>query len=127
MNILIVGNGGREHAIAESVIKSKFTTKLFVSPGNPGISKFGECVDIGIDEIKKICTFAKKKLIDLVIIGPEVPLVLGLKDELSKIGISAFGPSASAARLEGSKVFLEFFVGDIISHNQSLNTSQIFV
>ena len=109
MNILIVGNGGREHAIAESVIKSKFTTKLFVSPGNPGISKFGECVDIGIDDIKKICTFAKKKLIDLVIIGPEVPLVLGLKDELSKIGISAFGPSASAARLEGSKSFSRIF------------------
>ena len=109
MNILIVGNGGREHAIAESVIKSKHTKKLYIAPGNPGISKIGKCIDIQINDIKKICNFAKETFIDLVIIGPEIPLVLGLKDELSKMSIKAFGPSADAAKLEGSKTFSRNF------------------
>ena len=109
MNILIVGSGGREHAIAVSVIKSKLTKKLFIAPGNPGISKIGECVDIAVDNIEKICEFAKKVKIDLVIIGPELPLVLGLKDKLAKIGINAFGPTAKASMLEGSKTFSRNF------------------
>ena len=109
MNILVVGGGGREHAIAQSLSKSPLIKKLIASPGNPGIKNFAECYPIAADDIEGQCKLAKDKEIDLVFIGPEIPLVLGLKDKLSEIGIDAFGPSAKAAQLEGSKTFSRNF------------------
>jgi phosphoribosylamine--glycine ligase len=109
MNILVVGGGGREHAIAHCLSKSPLTKNLIVAPGNPGIKKFAQCYPISADDIEGQCKLAKDKNIDLVFIGPEIPLVLGLKDKLSEIGIKAFGPSAEAAQLEGSKTFSRNF------------------
>ncbi|MDC1356081.1 phosphoribosylamine--glycine ligase [Pseudomonadota bacterium] len=109
MNILVVGGGGREHAIAQALSKSSLTKKLIVAPGNPGIKKFAECYPIAANDIEGQCKLAKNEKIDLVFIGPEIPLVLGLKDRLSEIGINAFGPSAKAAQLEGSKTFSRNF------------------
>ncbi len=109
MNILVIGGGGREHAIAASLSKSPLTKKLVVAPGNPGIEMFAQCYPIAADDIPGQCKLAKDIRADFVFIGPEIPLVLGLKDELLKLGISAFGPSKKAAQLEGSKTFSREF------------------
>ena len=109
MNILVVGGGGREHAIAYSLSKSPLIKKLIVAPGNPGIETFAECYPIAADDIEGQCKLAKDMKADIVFIGPEIPLVLGLKDKLSEIGINAFGPSKEAAQLEGSKTFSRNF------------------
>ena len=109
MNILIIGSGGREHAIARSVNMSPLTKKLVIAPGNPGIAKLGECRNVKVEDFKNICKLAKEIKADLVIIGPEVPLVNGLKNKLEKIGIRTFGPRAEAAMLEGSKTFSREF------------------
>ena len=109
MNILVVGGGGREHAIAASLSKSPLTTRLVVAPGNPGIETFAECYPIAADDIPGQCKLARDIEADFVFIGPEIPLVLGLKDELLKLGINAFGPSKKAAQLEGSKIFSRNF------------------
>ena len=109
MNILVVGGGGREHAIAYSLSKSQLTKKLIVAPGNPGIESFAECYPIAAEDIDGQCKLAKDIKADIVFIGPEIPLVLGLKDKLSEIGINAFGPSKEAAQLEGSKTFSRNF------------------
>ena len=109
MNILVVGGGGREHAIALSLFNSPLTKKLIVAPGNPGIEEFAECKPIAADDIDGQCKLAKDMHANIVFIGPETPLVLGLKDKLTEIGIKAFGPSAKAAQLEGSKTFSRNF------------------
>ena len=109
MNILVVGGGGREHAIAYSLSKSSSIKKLIVAPGNPGIETFAECYPIAAEDIDGQCKLAKDMKADIVFIGPEIPLVLGLKDKLSEIGINAFGPSKEAAQLEGSKTFSRNF------------------
>ncbi len=109
MNILVVGGGGREHAIAYSLSKSSSIKKLIVAPGNPGIETFAECYPIAADDIDGQCKLAKDMNADIVFIGPEIPLVLGLKDKLSEIGINAFGPSKEAAQLEGSKTYSRNF------------------
>jgi len=105
MNILIVGSGGREHAIALSVSKSPRADKIYCAPGNAGISAIAECVPIGAMEFEKLVSFAKEKEIGLVIVGMDDPLVGGLVDELEAAGIRAFGPRKNAAILEGSKAF----------------------
>lgn len=105
MDILIVGSGGREHAIAASVAKSKRVNKIYCAPGNAGIGLIAECVPIGAMEFDKIVAFAKEHAIDMVIVGMDDPLVGGLVDELEKAGIRAFGPRKNAAILEGSKAF----------------------
>ena len=105
MDILIVGSGGREHAIAMAVKKSARAGKLYCAPGNAGIASVAECVPIGAMEFDKIVAFAKEKKIDLVIVGMDDPLVGGLVDALEKEGIRAFGPRKNAAILEGSKAF----------------------
>ena len=105
MKVLIVGSGGREHAIAWSVAKSPKVDKIYCAPGNAGISEYAECVAIGAMEFDKIVAFAKEKEIDLVIVGMDDPLVGGLIDEFEKAGIRAFGPRKNAAILEGSKAF----------------------
>ena len=105
MKVLIVGSGGREHAIATSVAKSSKVDKIYCAPGNAGIGLIAECVPIGAMEFDKIVAFAKEKEIDLTIVGMDDPLVGGLVDELNNAGLRAFGPKKNAAILEGSKAF----------------------
>ena len=105
MNVLIVGSGGREHAIAHCVAKSPRTDKIYCAPGNAGIAQIAECVDIGAMEFEKLAAFAREKKIDLTIIGMDDPLVGGLADVLEAEGIKVFGPKKNAAILEGSKAF----------------------
>lgn len=105
MKILIVGSGGREHAIAASAAKSKKVSKIYCAPGNAGIGQIAECVPIGPMEFDKIRAFAKEKEIDLTIVGMDDPLVGGLVDELEEEGLRVFGPRKNAAILEGSKAF----------------------
>ncbi len=105
MKVLIVGSGGREHAIAASAAKSSKVEKMYCAPGNAGIAEYAECVDIGAMEFEKLTAFAKEAEIDLVIVGMDDPLVGGLVDELEAAGIRTFGPRKNAAILEGSKAF----------------------
>jgi len=105
MKVLIVGSGGREHALAWKVAQSKKVEKVYGAPGNPGIAQIGECVDIKPTEIEKLADFAEREGIDLTIVGPEAPLVAGITDEFEQRGLKVFGPSKAAAQLEGSKAF----------------------
>lgn len=105
MNVLIVGSGGREHAIAASVAKSPRADKIFCAPGNAGIAEYAQCVPIGAMEFDKLRDFAKENAIDLCIVGMDDPLVGGLVDVLEEAGIRTFGPKKNAAILEGSKAF----------------------
>ena len=105
MKVLIVGSGGREHAIATSVAKSEKVSKIYCAPGNGGISQIAECVAIGAMEFDKLVDFAKETAIDLVIVGMDDPLVGGLVDKMEEAGIRTFGPRKNAAILEGSKAF----------------------
>ena len=105
MKILIVGSGGREHAIAWSVAKSPKADKIYCAPGNAGIAEYAECVDIGAMEFEKLAAFAKEKEIDLTIVGMDDPLVGGIVDVFEEQGLRVFGPRKNAAILEGSKAF----------------------
>ena len=105
MKILIVGSGGREHAIAASVAKSSKVDKIYCAPGNAGIAELAECVDIGAMELEKLADFAQEKAIDLTIIGMDDPLVAGVVDVFEERGLRVFGPRKNAAILEGSKAF----------------------
>lgn len=105
MKVLIVGSGGREHAIAVSVAKSPKVDKIYCAPGNAGIGQIAECVPIGAMEFDKLTAFAKEKAIDLTIVGMDDPLVGGLVDEMEAAGLRVFGPRKNAAILEGSKAF----------------------
>ena len=105
MKVLIVGSGGREHAIAWKVSQSKKVDKIYCAPGNAGIAQIAECVDIGAMEFDKLVAFAKEKAIDLTIIGMDDPLVGGVVDAFEKEGLRVFGPRKNAAILEGSKAF----------------------
>ena len=105
MKVLLIGSGGREHALAFAMAKSPLLSKLFIAPGNPGMSHLGECVDVNITDHAAITTFAKANGVELVVVGPEAPLVAGLGDDVVQAGIRVFGPSKAAAQLEGSKDF----------------------
>ena len=105
MRVLVVGSGGREHAIVWKIAQSPKVTKIYCAPGNAGIAEQAECVPIKAMDIPALLAFAKDNAIDLVIVGPEAPLIAGLADELRAAGISTFGPSRAAAAIEGSKVF----------------------
>jgi phosphoribosylamine--glycine ligase len=105
MRVLVVGSGGREHALAWAISQSPLLTKLYVAPGNPGTAMVAENVSIGFLDIPALVDFARSQEIDLVIPGPEAPLVAGLTDAMTAAGIRCFGPTAAAARLEGSKSF----------------------
>jgi phosphoribosylamine--glycine ligase len=109
MIILVVGSGGREHALCWAIAKSPKCNKLFCAPGNAGILQVADCIDIEAEDLTGIVTFSKKENVDLVVIGPEGALVDGLADELIANGIKAFGPSKTAAHLEGSKGFMKDF------------------
>ena len=105
MKILVVGGGGREHAIIKKLKENKSVTEIFATPGNGGIAKDATCVDIGAKEIEKIVAFAVDNAIDYAVVAPDDPLVLGCVDALEEKGIPCFGPHANAAIIEGSKVF----------------------
>lgn len=110
MKVLLVGGGGRESALAWALSRSPHLDLLRCAPGNPGIARHAERVPIAADDVEALVAHAVAERYDLVVVGPEVPLVLGLCDRLAEAGISAFGPTASAARLEGSKVFAKEFM-----------------
>ncbi|MEN6306119.1 MAG: phosphoribosylamine--glycine ligase [Anaerohalosphaeraceae bacterium] len=105
MNVLLVGSGGREHAIAWKLSQSKKLRKLYIAPGNPGTAQYGENVAISDTDVPALVAFAKSKKINLAVIGPEDPLSAGIVDEMEKAGIMAFGPSGAAAQIEADKAF----------------------
>ena len=107
MKVLLIGSGGREHALAWSIAQSEDCKALYCAPGNAGIESCADCVDIKADDIDGLVAFAKDKAIDLVVVGPEQPLVLGVVDAMKAEGIAAFGPDKAAAQLEGSKGFMK--------------------
>ncbi len=109
MRVLVVGGGGREHALCWALSASPLCDALFCAPGNPGIAEVATCLPVSAEDIAGLVALAQKEKIDFVVVGPEGPLVAGLVDALSAVGIKAFGPSAKAARLEGSKAFMKDF------------------
>jgi phosphoribosylamine---glycine ligase len=105
MRILLLGSGGREHALAWKIAASPLVTKLWCAPGNAGIAREAECVALDITDHRAVLGFCKREAVDFVVVGPETPLVAGIVDDLASAGIKAFGPSKQAAQLEGSKGF----------------------
>ena len=110
MKILVIGSGGREHALAWKIAQSPMLDKLYIAPGNPGTRSLGENVAIDSSDIPALVEFAVKENIDLTVVGPELPLVLGITDEFEKKNLKIFGPRKNAAQLEGSKVFAKEFM-----------------
>jgi phosphoribosylamine--glycine ligase len=105
VKVLLVGGGGREHALAWKIGESPRVERVYAAPGNPGIARLAQCVPIAIDRPDELTAFAERECIDLVVVGPEAPLVAGLADRLRDRGLAVFGPSARAAAIEGSKAF----------------------
>src|ERR1700722_432312 len=105
MNILLLGSGGREHALAWKIAASPLTDRLICAPGNAGIASEAECVTLDLADHAAVIAFCRENGIDFVVVGPETPLCAGIVDDLEAAGIKAFGPSREAARLEGSKAF----------------------
>ena len=105
MHILLLGSGGREHALAWKIAASPLVTKLWCAPGNAGIAQEAECVALDVSDHAAVIGFCQRNAVDLVVVGPETPLAAGIVDDLTAHGIKAFGPSKLAARLEGSKGF----------------------
>ncbi|MFQ7523406.1 MAG: phosphoribosylamine--glycine ligase [Terrisporobacter sp.] len=114
MKILVVGGGGREHAICWKLSKEASVDKIYCAPGNAGISNVAQCIDIQDSDIENLLNFAKENKIDLTIVGPEIPLVAGIVDKFEKEGLKIFGPNKKCAQLEGSKSFSKDFM---IRHN----------
>lgn len=107
MKILVVGSGGREHALVWKIKQSPKVSRIFAAPGNPGIAQLAQCIDLSVENIQGLADFAEQEKIDLTVVGPEAPLVAGLVDEFKARGLKVFGPSAAAAELEGSKIFMK--------------------
>jgi phosphoribosylamine---glycine ligase len=105
MNVLVVGGGGREHALVWKISRSPYIEKIFCAPGNAGIADLAECVDLPVTDVKGLAQFAERNAVDLTVVGPELPLSLGLVDVLTKRGLTAFGPTKKAAQVEGSKAY----------------------
>jgi phosphoribosylamine--glycine ligase len=105
MKVLVIGSGGREHALVWKIAQNKRVRKIYAAPGNPGTAQFAENVPLAVDDLAGLVAFAKQKKIDLTVAGPERPLVAGIVDEFEKEGLRIFGPSKAAAQLEGSKAF----------------------
>jgi phosphoribosylamine--glycine ligase len=110
MNILIIGSGGREHAIAWKLRQSPKVDKLYCAPGNAGIGEIAELVPVKADDLAGLLEFARTNNIDLTIVGPELPLTLGIVDLFVNEGLKVFGPSKLAAEIEGSKVYAKEFM-----------------
>jgi len=105
MKVMVVGSGGREHALAWKITQSPRVTQVFCAPGNAGIAGCATCVDIRADAVDMLLDFAKKEAVDLTVVGPEAPLVAGIVDAFRAQGLKVFGPTQKAAQLEGSKCF----------------------
>ncbi len=112
MRVLLVGSGGREHALAWKLSQSSQLTELHAAPGNPGIARLAECHPIRPDDAEGLLGLARSLDVDLIVVGPELPLVLGLADALRKFGFLVFGPGAAAARIEGSKAFAKVVMAE---------------
>src|SRR5438067_13310589 len=110
MRVLVVGQGAREHAIAWKLRQSPLVKEIYAAPGNEGIAQVADCVQIGVADIIELADFAEKLKMDLTVVGPELPLTLGIVDEFQKRGLPIFGPTRLAAELEGSKVFSKEFM-----------------
>jgi len=110
MKILVIGSGGREHALVWKIAQNKKVKKIYCAPGNAGTSELAENINIKADDVVGLLKFAKDNKIDLTVVGPEVPLVLGIVDEFEKTGLKIFGPNKAGARIEGSKVFSKEFM-----------------
>lgn len=110
MKILVIGGGGREHAIIHKISLSSKVDKIYCAPGNAGISEIAECININVADINMLKKFAKEKEIDLTVVGPEVPLMQGVVDEFEKDGLKIFGPKRDAAAIEGSKYFTKLLL-----------------
>lgn len=110
MNLLVVGSGGREHALVEKLSQSSLCDKIYCAPGNAGIAGIAECLDIDAMDIDALCEFAKNNMIGLSVIGPEAPLVAGIVDKFESEGLKIFGPSQACARFEGSKAYTKEFL-----------------
>src|SRR6266513_5955870 len=110
MRVLVVGQGAREHAIAWKLRQSPLVKEIYAAPGNAGIAQVADCVQIGVADIIELADFAEKLKMDLTVVGPELPLTLGIVDEFQKRGLAIFGPTRLAAELEGSKVFSKEFM-----------------
>lgn len=105
MKVLVIGSGGREHAVVEALHRSPQVDKIFCAPGNAGIAQLAECVTIGVEDIEKLAQFAEDNAIDLTVVGPEAALATGVADEFLKRGLKIFGPTRNAARIESSKEY----------------------
>ena len=105
MRILVIGSGGREHSLVWKIAQSKLVDKIFCAPGNAGIARLAECIDIKSEDIIRLLEFAKKERIDLTVVGPEASLCAGIVDEFNKIGLKIFGPNKLASQMEASKIF----------------------
>lgn len=125
MKVLIVGSGGREHAIAWKVAQSPKVDKIYCAPGNAGIAEYAECVNITAMEFDKLVAFAKEKEIDLTVIGMDDPLVGGVVDAFEAEGLRVFGPRKNAAILEGSKAFSKDLMKNTISRRRHTRHSPI--
>src|SRR5690606_16845522 len=113
MRVLLLGSGGREHALAWALSASPLLDALYCAPGNAGIAEVAECVPLDIADHNALANFCREKRIDLVVVGPEAPLVAGVVDDLTAAGTKVFGPSRAAARLEGSKGFTKDLCRDL--------------
>ena len=105
MQVLVIGSGGREHALVWKIAQSQKVSKIWAAPGNAGIGEMAECADISASDIHPLADLAERKRIDLTIVGPEIPLTLGIVNEFERRGLRIFGPGKDAAIIEGSKVF----------------------
>lgn len=110
MKVLVIGSGGREHALVWKITQSPKVSKVYCAPGNAGISRLAQCVNIDADSIEKLVDFAQKEKIDLTVVGPELPLSQGIVNEFNKQGLRIFGPSKEAAEIESSKVFSKYLL-----------------
>ena len=110
MRILVIGSGGREHALVWKIAQSKLCDKLFCAPGNGGISQIAECIDIKAEDITGLLDFAKHEKIDLTVVGPEVALSLGIVDEFIHAGLKIFGPNKKAAPLHQFSIFPQVYL-----------------
>ena len=110
MKVLVIGSGGREHVLAWKLAQSPQVDKVYCAPGNGGMAQIAECVDLSVEDIEACLTFAKEKKIDLTVVGPEVPLVMGMTDAFEAEGLRVFGPNKECAQFEGSKAFTKDFL-----------------
>ena len=124
MNILILGSGAREHALARTCAKSALIGNLFVAPGNPGCATIARTVPMSLADHAKVIALCRREAIDLVVVGPEGPLVSGLADDLLSEGVLCFGPTREAARLEGSKGYAKDFCREFGIPTGDLSTIQ---